>query len=184
MTPEQEQELGRLMRQAQTGDRAAYEALLRSLAGAVRGLAQRRLPADSVDDGIQNVLLAVHRARHTYDSSRPFAPWFWALAGHCLTDTWRKVHRATRHEVAKIEPDDLAELGAELSSADDRAAVRAAVAGLPERQRRVVELLKLEQLTAKEVAQVLGMSESAVKVTAHRAYKKLRRALGDEVTSR
>jgi RNA polymerase sigma-70 factor (ECF subfamily) len=179
MTPEQEQELGRLMGKAQTGDRAAYEALLRQLAGAVRGLARRRLPADSVDDGIQNVLLAVHRARHTYDSSRPFAPWFWALAGHCLTDTWRRVHRRARHEVQRTDPGDLAGLVPEASSADERAAVRAAVAGLPERQRRVIELLKLEQLTAKEVAQVLGMSESAVKVTAHRAYKKLRRALGE-----
>jgi RNA polymerase sigma-70 factor (ECF subfamily) len=180
MTPEQERELGRLMRLAQTGDRAAYEELLRSLAVAVRGLARRRLPADSVDDGIQNVLLAVHRARHTYDPSRPFAPWFWALAGHCLTDTWRKVHRTARHEETRIEPDDLVALGSEVSAAHDRAEVRAAVAGLPERQRRVIELLKLEQLTAKEVGQVLGMSESAVKVTAHRAYKKLRRALGEK----
>lgn len=179
MTPEQEQELGQLMRLTQAGDRVAYETLLRTLAGAVRGLALRRLPEDSVDDGIQNVLLAVHRARHTYDSSRPFAPWFWALAGHCLTDTWRKIHRTARHEIAKSDPGDLVGIDPEPSSADDRAAVRTAVAGLPERQRRVIELMKLEQLTAREVAQVLGMSESAVKVTAHRAYKKLRRALGD-----
>jgi len=184
MTPEQEHELGRLMRQAQSGDRAAYENLLRDLTVAVRGLARRRLPVDSVDDGIQNVLLAVHRARHTYDASRPFAPWFWALAGHCLTDTWRRVDRAARREVARSDPGDLVGLSPEVRSAHDRAAVRAALAGLPERQRQVVELLKLEQLTAREVAQVLGMSESAVKVTAHRAYKRLRRALGDEETSR
>ena len=179
MTPEQELELGRLMRLAQTGDRAAYESLLHSLAGAVRGLARRRLPPDYVDDGIQNVLLGVHRARHTYDSSRPFAPWFWALAGHCLTDTWRKVHRTARHEVAHSDPGDLAGLVPEATGADDRSAVRSAVARLPERQRRVIELLKLEQLTVREVARALGMSESAVKVTAHRAYKKLRRALGE-----
>jgi RNA polymerase sigma-70 factor (ECF subfamily) len=180
MTPEQELELGRLMRLTQSGDRDAYETLLRDLAGAVRGLAQKRLPADSVDDGIQNVLLAVHRARHTYDSSRPFAPWFWALAGHCLTDTWRKLSRTARHEVGRADPGDLVDLRPEVASSVDRAEVRAAVAGLPERQRRIIELLKLEQLTAREVGQVLGMSESAVKVTAHRAYKKLRRALGEK----
>ncbi len=61
----------------------------------------------------------------------------------------------------------------------ERAAVRAAVAELPERQRRVVELMKLEQRTAREVAEILDMSESAVKVTAHRAYKTLRRTLGE-----
>jgi RNA polymerase sigma-70 factor (ECF subfamily) len=50
---------------------------------------------------------------------------------------------------------------------------------LPERQRQVVELMKLEQRSVREVALILGMSESAVKVTAHRAYKKLRQELGE-----
>jgi RNA polymerase sigma-70 factor (ECF subfamily) len=179
MTPEQEQDLGRLMRLAQAGDRAAYESLLRSLADTVRGLAMRRLPPDSVEDGIQNVLLAVHRARHTYDPSRPFAPWFWALAGHCLTDTWRKVQRTARREITQADLGDHAGPDEADDGADERAAVRAAVARLPARQRRVVELMKLEQRSVREVALILGMSESAVKVTAHRAYKKLRRELGE-----
>jgi len=179
MTPELEQELGRLMCLAQGGDKIAYETLLRSLAGAVRGMAIRRLPKDSVDDGIQNVLVAVHKARHTYDASRPFAPWFLALAGHRLTDTWRKVHRTSNREVTWADLEQLAGPEAPDSMMEDRAAVRAAVAELPPRQRRVVELMKLEQRTAKEVAQILDMSESAAKVTAHRAYKTLRRTLGE-----
>jgi RNA polymerase sigma-70 factor (ECF subfamily) len=49
------------------------------------------------------------------------------------------------------------------------------VAALPDKQRRVIELLKFEELSVREVASRLGMSEANVKVTAHRGYRALRR---------
>jgi RNA polymerase sigma-70 factor, ECF subfamily len=171
-SPDRELDLGRLMALAQGGDRAAYEALLTALARAARPLAARRLPADRVDDGVQNVLLAVHRARHTYDPARPFGPWFLALAHHRLTDTWRQVARASRREADEAEP------WAWPEPPERHDALLGAVSALPTRQRRVVELLKLEQRSVREVARILDMSESAVKVTAHRAYRSLRRTLG------
>ena len=58
-----------------------------------------------------------------------------------------------------------------------RADVRRAVAGLPERQRQVIELLKFEDLSVRDVAARLGMSEANVKVTAHRGYRALRRLI-------
>jgi RNA polymerase sigma-70 factor (ECF subfamily) len=45
---------------------------------------------------------------------------------------------------------------------------------LPDKQRRVVELLKLEGFSVKEAALKLGMTESALKVSAHRAYKAMK----------
>ena len=47
------------------------------------------------------------------------------------------------------------------------------LAGLPERQRRIVEEISLEGHRAAEVAARLGMSEGAVRVTLHRALKAL-----------
>ncbi len=179
MTPDQEQELGRLMIEAQAGDRSAYEALLTALARVARGMAVRRLPADRVDDGIQNVLVAVHRARHTYDPSRPLLPWFRALAEHRLTDTWRQIRRSAGRESDPTGADALPGPAVSTFTPEDREALATAVSGLPARQRRVVELLKLEQRSVREVARLLDMSESAVKVTAHRAYRQLRRILGD-----
>jgi RNA polymerase sigma-70 factor (ECF subfamily) len=52
------------------------------------------------------------------------------------------------------------------------------VARLPRVQREVVSLLKYEDLSVRDVAHRLGMSESAVKTTAHRGYKGLRRMVG------
>ena len=46
--------------------------------------------------------------------------------------------------------------------------MRRAVAALPDNQRKVIELLKFEELSVREVAARLGMSEANVKVTAHR----------------
>lgn len=54
----------------------------------------------------------------------------------------------------------------------------AAVLDLPEKQKQVIELLKVQTFSVREVAVKLNMSESLVKVTAHRAYKVLRRRLG------
>jgi RNA polymerase sigma-70 factor (ECF subfamily) len=55
--------------------------------------------------------------------------------------------------------------------------VRRAVATLPDHQRKVIELLKLEELSVREVAARLGMSEANVKVTAHRGYRALKRKI-------
>ena len=53
-----------------------------------------------------------------------------------------------------------------------------AVAALPRVQREVVSLMKYEDLSVREVATRLGMSEAAVKTTAHRGYKGLRASVG------
>jgi RNA polymerase sigma-70 factor (ECF subfamily) len=57
-------------------------------------------------------------------------------------------------------------------------AIHAAVASLPDRQREVIESLKFRDQSVREIAGRLSMTESAVKVTAHRGYRVLRRLLG------
>ena len=49
---------------------------------------------------------------------------------------------------------------------------------LPAKQRQVIELLKIGDLSVKEVSAQIGMSASAVKVTAFRGYEAIRRFLG------
>ena len=60
----------------------------------------------------------------------------------------------------------------------DVEAIHAAVASLPARQREVIEALKFQDQSVREVAGRLSMTESAVKVTAHRGYRALKRLLG------
>src|ERR1700733_12065090 len=59
------------MASAQAGDRSAYEALLRECVPLIKSIAGRQgVPADHIDDVVQDVLLTIHRARRTYDPAR------------------------------------------------------------------------------------------------------------------
>lgn len=180
MTAEQERESADLMRLAQTGDQLAYASLLALLTLVTRQFARARLGAVPwIDDVVQETLLAVHRARQTYDARRPFAPWFYAIASNRLIDGVRRERRVTSREVAGDHvPDHVAMDTTTVHGTIDVEAIRAAVAALPPRQREVIEALKLKEQSVREVAGRLHMSESAVKVTAHRGYRVLRRLLG------
>jgi RNA polymerase sigma-70 factor (ECF subfamily) len=180
VTPSQEQQASSLMARAQAGDRQAYEDLLQALTVVARGFVRRRVGwAEWTEDVVQETLLTVHRARQTYDPSRPFAPWFYAILHSRLIDALRNHRRVRTRELVDDEA-----LGRQTAVGPDersdglREALARAVARLPRVQREVVSLLKYEDLSVREVATRLGMSEGAVKVTAHRGYKLLRKTVG------
>ena len=88
---ETEDEWTGLMRLAISGDGAAYHRLLKAVtpvlrAGARRGLARAGQPVDQSEDVVQEILLAVHLKRHTWDANAPFAPWLFAIARNKLID--------------------------------------------------------------------------------------------------
>lgn len=178
MTADQEFQSAGLMRLAQAGDQAAYASLLVLLTSATRQFARARLGAVPwIDDVVQETLLAVHRARQTYDPGRPFAPWFYAVASSRMIDVIRRERRVRSRELpGDVLPEPTAD---ETPGRDeiDVEAIHAAVASLPERQREVIEALKFRDQSVREVAGRLRMSESAVKVTAHRGYQALKRLL-------
>lgn len=175
---EQSQKLDGLMRQALAGDQAAYVKVLRATAQLLRPYLFRRLLfANDVDDVLQEILVSIHKARHTYDGERPFTPWVYAIARFRLQDYLRS-HYADdiKHavDIADLENDlseDVTESGISYES------ISGEIEKLPEKQAAILQLMHQEGYTAKEVAAKLGMNESAVKVAAHRAYKVLRKRL-------
>ena len=167
---------------AQRGDRHSYDTLLRRVATLVQAFVRRRAGDTSwCDDVVQESLLAVHRARHTYDPKRPFAPWLYAIVQNRFIDALRRQRRRLLRE---LQADAAVEFGARAPQERDAILrdVRRAVSTLPDNQRRVIELLKFEDLSVREVAARLGMTETNVKVTAHRGYRSLRRQI-EEWTS-
>ena len=170
--------LEELMRKSLGGDKLAYAELLRETARFLRPFLSKRLSFDSeVDDLMQEILISIHKARHTYDGQRPYKPWVYAIARFRLQD-YLRMHYADhlRHaeELTGMEKnlqEDVTESGISYES------ISAEVEKLPERQAAILRLMHQEGYTAKEVAAKLGMTESAVKVAAHRAYKVLRQKL-------
>jgi RNA polymerase sigma factor (sigma-70 family) len=167
------------MRLAQAGDQLAYASLLVLLTSTTRQFARTRLGAVPwIDDVVQETLLAVHRARRTYDPGRPFAPWFYAVASSRLIDVVRRERRVASREIPGDVLPDAPIVGGTTRDEIDVEAIRAAVASLPARQREVIEALKFRDQSVREVAGRLSMTESAVKVTAHRGYRALKRLIG------
>lgn len=176
-----EAEWSRWMAAAQDGDRAAYERLLkdclpflRAIAGRYHGTADRR------EDVVQDILLTLHRVRHTYDPGRPFSHWLATIASRRSIDALRRRGRTEKNEVF----DELAyetfsdpEANREMSVRDETPALREAIATLPEGQREAIELLKLRELSLAEASQLTGKSVGALKVNVHRALKALRTRL-------
>ena len=172
----------RLMAAAQAGDRRAYEDLLRECLPLLRQICRARLrDATEAEDAVQDTLLTIHRARASYDASRPFRPWLVAITERRALDRIRARGRRSGREAAL---DLAAELAAPEASADaaldaDRAAakLRDAVQELPESQRTALGLTKLQDLTLQEASARSGMSIGAIKVATHRAVQTLRRRL-------
>ncbi|MGE0702577.1 MAG: sigma-70 family RNA polymerase sigma factor [Vicinamibacterales bacterium] len=180
MTQEQERLSGSLMQRAQAGDQIAYASLLAMLTTILRQFARARLGGVSwIDDVVQETLLAIDRARHTYDAARPFAPWFYAIASNRLIDAVRRERRVMSREIAGDTLPDAPAATASPHGEIDVEAIHAALAALPARQREIIEALKFGDQSVRDVAGRMRMSESAVKVTAHRGYRALRRLLGE-----
>ncbi len=157
---------------AQAGDHEAYRALLEDLSSSLKAFLQRRLfDSEEVADVLQDILMTLHRARHTYDPARPFDPWAFAIARHVLIDHARRRTRRERLEVlADVELPDVA--GFEPATSADH--LIAALEQLPRGQREAFTMLKLEGLSVVAAAARLRISPGALKVRAHRAYKALR----------
>jgi len=171
---------GRQMAAAQDGDAAAYDALLQELLPALRVFVNARIrEASTAEDVVQNVLLSLHRARNTYDPSRPFGPWLRTIARNAVVDARRARGKRAERETALPEADRIADerepspAGAPLS-----ARMACALAELPPAQREAVELIQLRELSVVEAASRAGVTVSALKVRAHRGYKALRKRLG------
>lgn len=179
---QQEKAWRRLMRAAQDGDAAAYVKLLREIAPFVRALARRRFrDEDEIEDVVQDVLLSLHRVRHSYDPGRPFTPWLAAIAGRRSVDALRRKLRVAQHETAAGEDyETFADPASnkELDAGETAQLVASLVESLPAGQREALDLVKLKEMSLAEASAVSGQSVGGLKVSVHRAIKTLRARMG------
>jgi RNA polymerase sigma-70 factor (ECF subfamily) len=168
-----------LMARAQDGDQGAYCRLLKAIVPVVRAMVRRKIHQDDalLEDVVQDVLLTVHRVRHTYDPVRPFLPWLSAIVSARAIDALRARGRRQGWEVSDEEAmcahaDPVhAELPGRLSA---RQQVDELLRPLPDRQRRLVELVHLSEMSLVEAAAASSMTLSAVKSALFRAFSALR----------
>lgn len=170
------------MAAALKGDGEAYRALLEEVADRVRRFARRRLTRtghglDDVEDIVQEVLVALHTKRDTWDASRPIGPWIDAIIRYKTADAERMLHRR------KVSTDTLDHVAETVAAAPTGGHHMAEVAryldALSQRERGVVSALCLDGISVASCAKRLGISEVAVRVAFHRGLARLtRRAEG------
>jgi len=161
------------MARAQQGDEEAYRALLLDVRPALlRTLRRHAEDAGDLEDLVQEVLLALHRARHSYDATRPFEPWLFAVARY---EAWAHVKRRRKRRRCEVLEDEPAAYAA--AEPASPAALERALARLKPAQRAAIRMLKVEGLSMQAAAARSGTTVGAMRVRAHRAYRALRALL-------
>ncbi|MDP8914264.1 MAG: sigma-70 family RNA polymerase sigma factor [Pseudomonadota bacterium] len=168
---------GELLAAAQRGDAGAYRLFLASITPFVHGIARRRTGSeDGAADIVQDVLLTVHRVRHTYEPGRPVKPWLAAIAVRRSIDAMRRRGRIGAREVHN-EPayETYADPQANRQEAGDPTRTLAQMTGgLSKGQKEALELVKLKEMSLAEASAASGQSVASLKVNIHRAIKKMR----------
>lgn len=173
--PPHEEQWAQWMRAAvQEEDAGAYRLFLMSVRSHLWAKVRRRVaalsPRSDAEDIVQEVLFAIHLKRMSWDTDRPIGPWISAILRHKLSDAsrWRRrqftamsIDVAVDSLETRDSPDGLEQLDL------DRLLAR-----LKERPRNIVQSM-LVGSSVRETADRLGMTETAVRVTLHRARKRL-----------
>lgn len=156
-----------LVNQAIQGDREAFIRLIRDIENSLYNTAKSMLrKEEDVADAIQETILNAYKSVHTLREPRYFKTWlFRILINECNTMLSRRSLSTTYAEVPSEKR--------EHSSPYDEVDMREAVDRLEESKRIVVVLHYFEDLSLRQVADALNISESAVKMRLNRARQEL-----------
>jgi len=176
------------------GDPTAFAELVRRYGGSVlRYLTRMSRSREQADDLFQETFKRVHEKAYTFRGSR-FRPWLFTIATRVAIDGLR---RRRRLRVVSMNPKSdcyekndggldavaVADNSFNPSQAAERAEqaeqVRQTIELLPAKQRATLVLAYYQQLSYREVAEVLGCSIGTVKVQMYRALKTLAQKLPD-----
>lgn len=172
-------DLDELVEAARHGDHEAFEELVRRTHADTFTLARRLVSNDDdARDVVQEAYLRAFRSIRKFRGDAQFSTWLYRITANCasthLGRRRRHNHDELDEEVAVPDPhpDHDPAAAAEASLLRDR--LEAAIADLPPRLRAVVVLRDIYDMNHCEIADELGISESAAKVRLHRARRKLR----------
>jgi RNA polymerase sigma factor (sigma-70 family) len=170
-----EDQLRSLMVAGLAGDRAAHTALLRALLPVLRAFFRRRMGDDAnCEDLVQEVLIAVHEKRATYDLARPFGGWLYAIARYKMIDHFRRYARECPLEGFE----DILAAAETADSGDAAHDVEGLLAGISPKQAAMIRATHLEGLSIAEAAERHDLSPSDVKISVHRGLKALAQRIG------
>ncbi len=171
----------------QQGDLEAFETLFSSHVRAVMNYAYRFVRnRDVAEEMAQEVFLRVHDSGLTYKPAARFTTWLYRIATNVCLNEIRKPYFRARHAsidephrngnaVQRMEFEDTSQTSPyhKIARQDISRLLRATLEHLPEKQRIAFILNKYQELSYTEVAEVMQVSEKAVKSLIHRAKERM-----------
>jgi RNA polymerase sigma-70 factor (ECF subfamily) len=165
-----------LMRRIASGDAASFHTLVETHHRSILCLGLRLLrDQGEAEDLCQDVFFQALRKASTFKGSGSLRGWIFRIAANLACNRLRRpslLPARAHNDEASPAPNPASAMEEEKA-----AAVRAAIASLPERQRLAVVLLRYEGLTYREIAEALDARLPAVESLIHRAHKALREKL-------
>jgi RNA polymerase sigma-70 factor, ECF subfamily len=175
-SPLQEASLETLLQGYQQADAQATAELISRLSpDLLRFFLAQESTRTEAEDLLQNVWLRIHKARHTYRAGAPVLPWVFAIAKRVRVDGYRKRRRIQQYEIVTESLPEGSPRN--VPGRQEAPTFESLIANLPESQREVLTMLKVNGLSLDEVARATSSSVGSVKQKASRAYAKLRALL-------
>jgi RNA polymerase sigma-70 factor, ECF subfamily len=161
------------------GDDAAFGALYERHRRSLYAFGLRMLgDAEAARDLVQDTFLGLYERRRDLAGLRSFRAWLFTVGrNRCLT--WLRQRKTRERLIAGADPEPPREgPGAGLESEERSRLVRQVLAAMPPEQREVLVLREYQELSYREIAEITGTSESAVKSRLFRARQSLAGTLG------
>ncbi|MEM6815137.1 MAG: sigma-70 family RNA polymerase sigma factor [Bacteroidota bacterium] len=129
------------------------------------------------EDLVQNVFMRILKYKHTYKENGDFEFWAFQMARNVQKDHYRKNKRYAFQEDMNPYERQLSETKhreKEMEKSDEISYLEKALANLSEEKRELIELVRFQKVKYAKVAEMFGVSESAIKVRVHRVLKELK----------
>ena len=129
------------------------------------------------EDLVQNVFMRILKYKHTYKESGNFEVWAFQMARNVHKDHYRKNKRYAFQEDMNPYEKQLNEPNnrqREMEKSDELNYLKKALESLSDDKRELIELVRFQKLKYARVAELFGVTESAIKVRVHRILKELR----------
>ena len=181
-----EEKCRELMRRAQSGDNQAYEELLIELDTFLKkycmGIIKNWSDAGNYfEDLSQDCLIAIHKARETYNPDKAFFPWAKSIVRNKSIDWMRKeVKKVARYESNEKEV-NFSDQNASNQQIDNKLIIDTFIKKIDDKYQQAIILTKLHGYTEKEAAKKLNLTTSTVKIRVYRGLKALKQVVEDDL---
>ncbi|MBK7844178.1 MAG: sigma-70 family RNA polymerase sigma factor [Bdellovibrionales bacterium] len=183
-----EKRLQELMRNAQGGDAISYRSLLLEIEKMISSFVKNSffrlglVGSSAWEDVTQEILLSIHAKRATYNPNQYFLPWLYSIARYKVIDFARAARTVSKFIDLELDLLELDVAHPQVEESNTSRDLLALFDDLPQKQRQVLELVKIQGLTIAEAATETSFSHSDIKVTIHRAIKTLQKRLRGEMS--